>query len=136
MVDTQVFSQCSVIGPNHTSVAAVIDDGQNRREESKYVGAGTTHQAAFEAIAFGLSELTEEERANHVTVWTQSKHAAEVLNGNYEPKVHLDLIDRIKDLMARCESVNICWHEKDALIAEEQRQQAKAIALETLKNNK
>jgi len=136
MPDIRVFTQCSVVGSKHTGVAAVIDDGINRREESTYVGAGNTHQAALQAIAFGLSELTDEERQNHVTVWTQSKHAAEVLNGNYDPKVHLDLIDQIKNLMDRCESAIVVWHEKVAPVGEEQREKAKELAYGTLKDKK
>lgn len=137
MPDIRVFTQCSVVGSKHTGVAAVIDDGINRREESTYVGAGNTHQAALQAIAFGLSELTDEERQNHVTVWTQSKYAAAVLDGSSKPIVHLDLIEQIKNLMDRCESAIVVWHEKDApIFGEEHREKAKELAYGTLKDKK
>ena len=83
---------------------------------AEYLGSGTNNIAELTAILRGLEELTDEERAGAVHLYTDSAWSLGVLIGGWKAKTNLKLIEQIKAQMAtvpKLELLKVRGHSGD-----------------------
>jgi ribonuclease HI len=84
--------------PGPAGVGVVVIDGADRRELSEYLGEATNNIAELTAIERGL-ELVEN-RDRTVYVHSDSAYAIGLLSKNWKAKANVELVARIRDLVA------------------------------------
>lgn len=76
-------------------------------ELSEYIGSGTNNIAELKAIQRGLEELTDDERAGHVVLYTDSGWSLGVLVGGWKAKTNLDHIAGVREQMDLCKNLEL-----------------------------
>lgn len=83
--------------PNgHMGIGVVIFHGDKRTEICEYIGRGTNNIAELRAI----EKVFDVARPDHITIHSDSKYSIGVLSMNWQPKVNVELIERIKEKIA------------------------------------
>lgn len=89
--------------PGPAGLGVVIIDGRDRRELSEYLGQGTNNIAELMAILRGLEEVTD--RTRPVVVYSDSAYSIGLLSKNWKAKANVELVDRLRKLVAKFSDV-------------------------------
>jgi ribonuclease HI len=84
--------------PGPAGVGVVVIDGADRKELSEYLGEATNNIAELTAIERGLELVAHRERP--VYVHSDSAYAIGLLSKNWKAKANVELVARIRDLVA------------------------------------
>ncbi len=96
----QVWTDGACSGnPGPAGLGVVIVDGAQRRELSEYLGEATNNIAELTAILRGLQEVAERDRP--VFVYTDSEYSIGVLTKNWKAKKNVELIQELRELVAK-----------------------------------
>lgn len=85
--------------PGPCGIGVVILDRGERREISEYLGEGTNNIAELTAVLRGLESIAPAERVRPVLVHTDSEYSIGVLSLGWKPKMNLELIAELRQLM-------------------------------------
>jgi ribonuclease HI len=85
--------------PGPAGLGVVIIDGRDRRELSEYLGQGTNNIAELMAILRGLEEVAD--RTRPVVVYSDSAYSIGLLSKNWKAKANVELVDRLRKLVAK-----------------------------------
>ena len=84
--------------PGPSGIGVVIVDGQSKKELSEFLGHGTNQIAELTAILRGLQEIGDRNRP--VVVYSDSAYSIGLLTQNWKAKANVELVARIRDLVA------------------------------------
>jgi ribonuclease HI len=77
-----------------------------KREFHKEYGPGTNNQAELLAVQLGLEKIVKDRDKANVTIYSDSQYAIGCLsNPHWRPKINVELIHQIKQLMTEFNSV-------------------------------
>ena len=88
--------------PGPAGIGVYLERKTETVEMSEFIGSGTNNIAELEAIRYGLSELTDDERAGHVVLYTDSGWSLGVLVGGWNAKPNLKHIAAVREEMDKC----------------------------------
>lgn len=105
-----VDGSCVNNGKEHSNmgagVRAVFIATGLKREYHQEFGHGTNNQAELLAIQLGLEKIIKDRHKADVTIYSDSQYAIGCLSDTkWKPKINLELIRQIKQLMAEFKSV-------------------------------
>ena len=93
--------------PGPAGIGVVLVCGDKRREISTYLGEGTNNIAELTAILAALEAIKDRRRA--ITVVTDSSYAIGVLTKNWKLKANVELILKMRALIAEFAQLRFEW---------------------------
>jgi ribonuclease HI len=93
--------------PGPAGVGVVLVCGDKRREISSYLGEGTNNIAELTAILAALEAIKDRKR--EVTVITDSSYAIGVLSKGWKAKANVELIAKMRALIAEFTQLRFQW---------------------------
>lgn len=105
--------------PGPAGIGVVLVCGERRREISTYLGEGTNNIAELTAILAALEAIKDRKR--EVCVVTDSSYAIGVLTKNWKLKANVELIVRMRVLIAEFAQLRFEWVKGHAGHAENER---------------
>ncbi len=85
--------------PGPAGIGVVIQRPEEVLELGEFIGSGTNNIAELAAILRGLEELSADEHARRIHLYTDSGWSLGVLIGGWNAKANLDLIEKIREQM-------------------------------------
>jgi ribonuclease HI len=89
--------------PGPAGIGVVMNYKGHTKEISRYIGIATNNRAELEAIRTGLA--TVKNPALPVVVFTDSSYALGILSRGWKAKQNLELVDDIRNLLARFKTI-------------------------------
>jgi ribonuclease HI len=86
--------------PGPAGIGAVIVDGDQRQEISEYLGQGTNNIAELTAIERALQAVAPTQRDRTVVIHSDSSYSIGILQQGWKAKANVDLVARIRRLVA------------------------------------
>ena len=105
--------------PGPAGIGVVLVCGDKRREISTYLGEGTNNIAELTAILAALEAIKDRKR--EIKVVTDSSYAIGVLTKNWKLKANVELIVRMRGLIAQFPQLSFEWVKGHAGHAENER---------------
>jgi ribonuclease HI len=93
--------------PGPAGIGVVLVCGEKRKEISTYLGEGTNNIAELTAILAALEAIKDRKRS--VRVITDSSYAIGVLSKGWKAKANVELIARMRVLLAEFTQLSFEW---------------------------
>jgi ribonuclease HI len=87
--------------PGPAGIGVFIERPDEVTEISEFLGSGTNNIAELTAILRALENLTDEEHERRIHLYTDSGWSLGVLIGGWKAKTNLELIEAIRDRLAK-----------------------------------
>jgi ribonuclease HI len=113
-------------------VLVAIDDSGNefkRKVLANYQHGATAYECQAIAILRGLEALIAPQDAP-IVVYSRNETLVKVIDGDNTPSKHADVIANIRDLMAKIQSVNVLFVDKQSMASMPYMSEADGFALQ------
>ena len=111
--------------PGPAGAGVVLLDGKSRRELSHFIGTGTNNIAELTAIELAAQAIADRERP--VRIHTDSQYAIGVLTKGWKAKANVELIARLRALLAGFADLELRYVPGHAGVALNERADALAV---------
>jgi ribonuclease HI len=111
--------------PGPAGAGVVLLDGKSRRELSHFIGIGTNNIAELTAIELAAQAIADRERP--VRIHTDSQYAIGVLTKGWKAKANVELIARLRALLAGFADLELRYVPGHAGVALNERADALAV---------
>lgn len=115
-----------LINPNgHTGIGIVMIYKEHRKEISLPMGIGTNNTAELNAIKIALENVKD--RKLDTILMSDSKYALNVSSGVWNPSCNLEIIAKIRVLLAQFSNIELKWIRGHSGIKEQERSDYLAV---------